>query len=62
LVAEAAGKHPGVQWLVTAPIGLHPQMQQIIADRISSCLAAATSGAVSACDVCDDAQACQLRP
>ena len=62
LVAEAAGKHPGVQWLVTAPIGLHPQMQQIIADRIRSCLAAATGGAVSACDVCDDAQACQLRP
>ena len=62
LVAEAASQHPGTQWLVTAPIGLHPQMQQIIADRISSCLAAATGGAVSACDVCDDAQACQLRP
>ncbi len=38
LVAHAAHQHPGVEWLVTAPFGLHPDMNAIIIDRIQSCL------------------------
>lgn len=61
LVEAAAAGHPGTEWLVTAPIGLHPQMQQIIADRIQHCLAAATETGLISCDVCGDGQGCHLR-
>jgi sirohydrochlorin ferrochelatase len=61
LAAAAAARHPQTQWLVTAPFGLHPLMQQVIADRIASCLHAATSPAGSGCDVCGDGQRCRLR-
>lgn len=39
LAAEAARSHRGVRHLVTAPLGLHPLMLQIINERIASCLA-----------------------
>lgn len=61
LVAAAAARHPQIEWLVTAPFGLHPLMQQIIADRIQSCLEAATSPESTGCDVCGDGQRCQIR-
>jgi sirohydrochlorin ferrochelatase len=61
LVADAAARHPHTEWLVTAPFGLHPQMQQIIADRIDACLLAATSPGSVTCDVCGDGQMCRLR-
>ena len=38
LVRTAATQFPGVQWLVTAPFGLHPQMLTIMQDRIHNCL------------------------
>ena len=38
LAAEAARKHPEVPFLVTAPLGLHPLMAEIIAVRIEDCL------------------------
>jgi sirohydrochlorin ferrochelatase len=60
LVAAAAERHPGTEWLVTAPFGLHPQMQQIIADRIESCLRTATAAAPGGCDVCRTGEHCRL--
>jgi sirohydrochlorin ferrochelatase len=44
LAAEAAVRHPGVRFLVTAPLGLHPLMVQIMRQRIAECLESAKSG------------------
>lgn len=60
LVREAAADHPKVEWMVTAPFGLHPQMSDIIQDRIDHCLQAAQSAEPVDCDVCDGTQ-CQLQ-
>ncbi len=38
LVAEAAETHPGVEWKVTAPFGLHEGMTDIITKRIGEAL------------------------
>lgn len=60
LVAEAAARHPGVRWLVTAPLGDHPLMARIVADRIDGCLACAR-GEAPPCEVCGDPDRCRLR-
>ena len=61
LAADAAKPFPGVEWLVTAPFGLHPDMSAIIEHRIQQCLAAAASDLPIECDVCGDGQSCRLR-
>ena len=61
LAADAAAKHPGVKYLVTAPLGLHPLMAQIMVDRIRHCLAHA-SGEADECDLCEGTDHCRLRP
>jgi sirohydrochlorin ferrochelatase len=38
LAAAAAAAHPGVTYLVTAPLGLHPLMSEIIRERIEETL------------------------
>lgn len=53
LVSAAAQDHPQVEWIVTAPFGLHPRMSDIIQDRIDHCLRAAESAESVDCDVCD---------
>jgi sirohydrochlorin ferrochelatase len=60
LAAEAARAHPGVQFLVTAPFGLHPLMSEVIGQRIAHCLAHA-AGEAAACDACGDSDHCQFR-
>jgi sirohydrochlorin ferrochelatase len=60
LAAAAAAKHPGIQFLVTAPFALHPLMAQVIEQRIQHCLAH-TRGDVSACELCAGTDRCQLR-
>jgi sirohydrochlorin ferrochelatase len=60
LAGEAAARHPGVQYLVTAPFGLHPLMSAVIQDRIDHCLAHA-AGDAAACDACDASEHCQFR-
>lgn len=64
LVAQAAQKHPHVEWLVTAPFGLHPDMNAIIADRIARCLQNASSihehQPRPECDICQGTAACQF--
>jgi sirohydrochlorin ferrochelatase len=39
LAAAAAAKHPGVDYRVTAPLGLHPKMTEVMQARIEECLA-----------------------
>ena len=62
LAAAAAEDHPGVQHLVTAPLGLHRKMAAIMLDRIETCLAHCTQGQ-PACDLCAGEQnpGCRLR-
>ncbi|MCA9215043.1 MAG: cobalamin biosynthesis protein CbiX [Planctomycetales bacterium] len=57
LVAEAAQRHFGVRFLVTAPLGLHPLMAQVIADRIATCVKQPTQG----CEICTPDDACGIR-
>lgn len=61
LSAEAAAAHPGVRYLITAPLALHPLMSAVIGQRIAHCLAHA-EGAADACDACAGTAGCQFRP
>jgi sirohydrochlorin ferrochelatase len=60
LAAAAAGQHPGVRYLVTAPFGLHPLMADVMRQRIEHCLAH-TQGQADACELCAGTDRCQLR-
>ena len=64
LVAAAAKKHAEIEWLVTAPFGLHPDMNAIIADRIERCLQNATANrnqdSNPGCDVCAGTGGCEF--
>lgn len=51
LAARAAAKHPGVRYMVTAPIGLHPMMQRVIESRIDHCLSR-VAGEADECESC----------
>jgi len=61
LATAAAAKHPGVEFLVTAPFGLHPLMMELVEARVEHCLKHANGEAVP-CDVCEGtAEGCALR-
>jgi sirohydrochlorin ferrochelatase len=60
LTAAAAKQHPSVQFLVTAPFGLHPLMAEVMRGRIEHCLAH-TAGDADACELCAGTDRCQLR-
>ena len=60
LAAEAAKAHPGVKYLVTAPLGLHPLMVDVIQSRIEQCLRHAI-GEHDACDLCEGTDRCEFR-
>ena len=51
LTAEAAARHPGVRWLVAAPLGPHPLLMDIVDLRVSHCLehVAGTAGPCASC-------------
>jgi len=59
LTAEAAGKHPGVPYLVTAPIGLHPMMGDVIQHTIQHCLSR-TQGQAEECVSCAGTGRCKF--
>ena len=59
LAAAAAARHPGISYLVTAPLGLHPLMLQLIAERVAQCLLHAQGG--DDCQWCRGSGRCQLR-
>ena len=60
LTAEAAQRHPGTRFLVSAPIGLHPLMQDVITSRVDECIAHA-DGSRDACALCAGTDKCALR-
>lgn len=61
LTAEAAARHPGVRYMVTAPIGLHPMMHRVIESRIGHCLSR-VAGQADACESCAGTNAgCAMR-
>lgn len=60
LTAEAAKRHPGVEFLVTAPLGLHPLIAQVIESRIEHCLLHA-AGKAGECDVCRGTGRCAMK-
>ncbi len=60
LTREAAAKHPGVAYMVTAPIGLHPLMRGVIESRIDHCLAH-VAGRADECESCRGTGRCQLQ-
>ena len=60
LTAEAAARHHGIKFLVTAPLGLHPAMTQIMDERIRHCLQH-TTAAGQPCPLCQGTDRCQIR-
>lgn len=60
LAQAAAARHPGVPYLVTAPLGLHPLMAQVVAGRVEHCLAH-VAGQADECEVCRGTGRCAIR-
>ena len=59
LTRAAAIAHPGVRFLVTAPLGLHPALFEVINAQVRQCLAHAI-GEGAACELCSDNEKCQF--
>lgn len=59
LAAEAATRHSKVQHLVTAPLGVHALLAEVMAERIRHCLDHARN-ASDACELCAGTDHCQL--
>ena len=60
LAAAASRRHSGVRYIVTAPLGPHPLLMDIVEARVQHCLAHA-HGEAAECAVCEGTQRCQLR-
>jgi sirohydrochlorin ferrochelatase len=60
LTAQAAARHPGVPYLVTAPLGLHPMMAEVVAARVGHCLSH-VDGRVEECEACAGTGRCAVR-
>ncbi|XP_020226640.1 sirohydrochlorin ferrochelatase, chloroplastic isoform X2 [Cajanus cajan] len=59
LSAEAAKEHPGVSYIVTAPLGLHELLVNVVNDRIKHCLKH-VAGDAEECSVCAGTGKCRL--
>ena len=59
LAAEASLRHPEVRYIVTAPLGPHPSLMDIVDDRVRHCLSHAF-GEAPECEVCEGTQRCQM--
>jgi len=60
LAAEASARHPGIGYLVSAPLGPHPLLGDIVEERIAHCLAH-VRGLAPECDACAGTGRCLLR-
>ncbi|MEM8738496.1 MAG: CbiX/SirB N-terminal domain-containing protein [Planctomycetota bacterium] len=60
ITRDAALKHPGVEYVVTAPIGLNPMMKDVIATSVGYCLDQ-IQGKVVECASCAGTGRCKLR-
>lgn len=59
LAALAAAAHPGLRYVVTAPLGLDPLLLEVMQQRIAQCLAR-VAGEGEPCDLCRPSPACRL--
>lgn len=59
LTAEAAKDHPGVPYLVTAPLGHHELLVDVVDDIIQHCLSH-VAGDADECSVCAGTGKCQI--
>jgi len=59
LTEQAAETFPGVPWMITAPIGLHPMMRGVIESRIEHCLSRA-AGRAAECESCRGTGRCRF--
>jgi len=59
LTEQAAAKHPGIQWMVTAPIGTNEKMPLVMSDAIEHCLAH-VAGDADECVACAGTGKCRL--
>ncbi|XP_052194894.1 sirohydrochlorin ferrochelatase, chloroplastic isoform X1 [Diospyros lotus] len=59
LTAEAAKEHQGVSYIITAPLGLHELLVDVVNDRIKHCLDH-VAGDVDECSVCAGTNKCRL--
>ncbi|KNA15620.1 hypothetical protein SOVF_096610 [Spinacia oleracea] len=60
LADAAALEHPGINYLVTAPLGLHEFLVDVVKDRIGYCLSH-VAGEVEECAVCVGTGRCKLK-
>ncbi|CAN6237921.1 unnamed protein product [Urochloa humidicola] len=61
LAAEASKEHSNIPYIVTAPLGLHELMVDIMNDRIKYCLRH-VAGDVDECTICAGTGKCHLYP
>ncbi|XWS44150.1 hypothetical protein CRYUN_Cryun15aG0019800 [Craigia yunnanensis] len=59
LTADAAKDHPGVSYIITAPLGLHELLVDVVNDRIKHCLSH-VAGDVDECAACAGTSKCKL--
>ncbi|KAG6663581.1 hypothetical protein CIPAW_02G035200 [Carya illinoinensis] len=59
LTAEAAKEHPRVSYIITAPLGLHDLLVDVVDDRIQHCLSH-VAGDADECAVCVGTSKCRL--
>ncbi|KAF7819547.1 sirohydrochlorin ferrochelatase, chloroplastic isoform X1 [Senna tora] len=59
LTAEAAKEHPGVSYIVTAPLGVHELLVDVVNDRIKQCLSH-VAGDADECAICAGTGKCRL--
>ncbi|KAJ3686105.1 hypothetical protein LUZ61_015269 [Rhynchospora tenuis] len=61
LVSEACKEHTGVSYVVTAPLGLHELLVDVMSDRIKQCVNH-VAGVADECDVCAGTGRCRQYP
>ncbi|XVF62615.1 hypothetical protein PTKIN_Ptkin09bG0022400 [Pterospermum kingtungense] len=59
LTADAAKDHPGVSYIITAPLGLHELLVDVVNDRIKHCLSR-VAGDAEECAACAGTSKCKL--
>jgi sirohydrochlorin ferrochelatase len=59
LAAEASARHPGVAYLVAAPLGPHPLLRTVVDERVRHCLAHASAQGPD-CEMCVGTDGCRL--
>ena len=60
LAREAAQAHPDVPFLVSAPLGLHPLMAEVVGSRVAHCLSH-VAGDAEECEACRGTGRCQVQ-